>query len=536
MTGRIDAADTRALLDAAPDGIVVVEAGGTILLVNLQAERMFGYDRDELLGQNVEILVPQASRLAHPSHRERYVAAPVARPMGAGLQLAARRKDGSEFPADISLSSVDTEGGLLVVAACRDVTERLAADEERERLRMQAERNRLEAQMQSSQRLESLGQLAGGVAHDFNNLLAVISNFASFALEETKRVEEREPALAGVRADIEQIQLAAQRATSLTHQLLMFGRREVVRPRVIQINEVVREMEVMLRRAIGEHIELVSYLDPDLHRAVVDRGQLEQVLVNLAVNARDAMPGGGKLTIDTANVWLDGSHPAIDAGLAPGAYVRLRVSDSGSGMPAEVRQRAFEPFFTTKPRGDGSGLGLATVYGIVTQAGGWVWLYSDIGVGTVVTALLPATTQEQTAAAEPEEEVAVGAGTERVLLVEDEAPLREIAARILRRHGYDVCEAADAAQALAHLAGGARFDVLLTDVVMPGMLGKELAAQVRALQPDIAVLFMSGYAHPLLSEQGRLDEGVALVEKPFTEAELIRALRARLDDGVRNDE
>lgn len=533
MTGRIDAAGTRALLDAAPDGIVVVDATGTILLVNAQAARMFGYDRDELLGKNVEILVPEAARQVHPAHRERYTAAPVARPMGAGLQLAARRNDGSEFAADISLSSVETGSGLLVVAACRDVTDRLAADEERERLRMQAERSRLEAQMQSSQRMESLGQLAGGVAHDFNNLLAVISNFATFALEEIKRVEEHEPALAGVRTDIEQIRLAAQRATSLTHQLLMFGRREVVRPRVISINEVVREMEVMLRRAIGEHIELVSYLDPDLHPTVIDRGQLEQVLVNLAVNARDAMPGGGKLTIDTVNVWLDGSHPAIDAGLASGAYVRLRVSDSGTGMPAEVRQRAFEPFFTTKPRGDGSGLGLATVYGIVTQAGGWVWLYSDIGVGTVITALLPATTAGQPSVTEDEPAVHAS-GSERVLLVEDEAPLREITGRILRRHGYEVSEAVDANEALAELSGGVVFDLLLTDVVMPGMLGKELVERACAVQPDIAVLFMSGYAQALLSEQGRLDAGVALVEKPFTEAELVRAVRAQLDTHVRN--
>jgi PAS domain S-box-containing protein len=517
---------TVALLDAAPDAIIVVDRAGTIILVNAQVERLFGYTRDELLGTNVDRLIPDDLREVHPRHRATYAAAPTLRPMGAGLQLSARRKDGSQFPADISLSSITTDEGLFFVAACRDVTERRAADEERERLRVLAERGRLEEQLQSSQRLESLGQLAGGVAHDFNNLLAVISNFAAFAVGELRSVEEGDQRLVSVRRDVEQIQLAAQRATTLTHQLLMFGRRDVIRPRVLLINDVIRELEPMLRRTIGEHIELISYLDLDLDRTIADRGQIEQVLVNLAVNARDAMPGGGKLTVETSNVDVDGQHPAAAGGLAPGHFVRLRISDTGEGMPADVKQRAFEPFFTTKPRGEGSGLGLATVYGIVTQSSGWCGLYSEQGVGTAVTILLPSTsraidTEDPTPTTDP-----VGDTHERVLLVEDEPALREITARILSRNGFVVVEAAEAAEALRHVEEGAPFDLLLTDVIMPGMLGRELAARCVAHQPDLAVLFMSGYAQPLLTSQGRLDPDVALVEKPFSESVLLARVRA----------
>ena len=529
-----DAPWTVALLDAAPDAILVVDRAGLIVMVNAQAERLFGYTRDELQGSAVDRLVPEHLRTLHPQHRAAYAEAPALRPMGAGLQLSALRKDGSQFPADISLSSITTDDGVLYFVACRDVTERKAADEERERLRMLAERSRLEAQLQASQRLESLGQLAGGVAHDFNNLLAVISNFAAFAVSELRIAESRDSALTSVRRDVEQIQLAAERATTLTHQLLMFGRRDVIRPRVLLINNVIRELEPMLRRTLGEHIELISDLDPDLRRTMADRGQVEQVLVNLAVNARDAMAAGGKLTLETANVLIDSNHPAVVGGLPGGTYARLRISDTGEGMSADVKASAFEPFFTTKPRGEGSGLGLATVYGIVTQTGGWCGLYSERGVGTSVTILLPSTTDDQaddlvTDASEP-----VHWGSERVLLVEDEPALREITSRILTRHGYEVVEASDATQALAIFSStGPPFDLLLTDVIMPGLLGRELAARCRSLRPDLKVLYMSGYAQPVLTSQGRLDADVDLIEKPFSEATLLARIQAVLADSAR---
>ncbi len=521
---------TLALLDAAPDAIVVVDSLGDIQLVNEQAVQLFGYSRDEFLAMSVDDLVPDALRGIHPGNREAYGGNPSARPMGAELLLSAQRRDGSTFPADISLSSVTADdGSLRIVAACRDVTDRRAADAERERLRLVAERSRLEAQLQASQRLESLGQLAGGVAHDFNNLLAVITNFAAFAVEELRTVEARDPTVASIRHDVEQIQLAAMRATTLTHQLLMFGRRDVVRARVLQLNEIIRELEPMLRRTLGEHIELVTYLDHDLGRIVADRGQTEQVLVNLAVNARDAMPDGGKLTIETASVRIDDQHPAASAGLEPGSYVRVRVSDTGTGMHEDVKQRAFEPFYTTKPRGEGSGLGLATVYGIVTQAGGWCGLYSEAEVGTAVTILLPATHQAPDVDQEPLQVPLRELARRRILIVEDQPALRQIGVRILTRNGYQVVEAPDAATALAILAEDPEpFDLLLTDVVMPGMLGREFADRAAEHQPRVKVLFMSGYAQELLTSQGHLSPGVSLVEKPFSEAELITRVQELL--------
>src|SRR5713226_6184154 len=289
----------RGLMEAAPDAMVCVDADGRIALVNAQTERLFGYGRDELVGRPVEMLVPDAVREVHPSHRARYVVDPRPRPMGADMQLAGRRRDGSAFPAEVSLAAMSTDEGLLVTAVVRDVTERLEIAAERERLRTQAERDRLERQVHQSQRLESLGQLAGGVAHDFNNLLGVISNYATFAGEEVAR-ELPDRRWRAVRDDIEQVQQAAQRAAGLTHQLLAFARQEVIQPRVLNINDVVESVEQLLVRTLGEHIELITDLAWDLDVVLADPGQVEQVLVNLAVNARDAMPGGGKLVIHTA--------------------------------------------------------------------------------------------------------------------------------------------------------------------------------------------------------------------------------------------
>ncbi len=359
----------RRLLEAAPDAVVCVAGDGRIALVNAQAERLFGYRREELAGQPVEILVPDAVRAAHPAHRAAYVADPRLRPMGIGVELAGRRRDGSTFPAEISLSSIDADEGVLVMAAVRNVTERLELQAERERLRNQAERDRLERQLHQSQRLESLGQLAGGVAHDFNNLLAVISNYAAFVKE---AVAQEAPAIEweAVRADIEQIVQAAERAAGLTHQLLAFARREVVQPRVLNLNDIVRRVEQLLIRTLGEHVELDTSLTAGLCPVLADPGQIEQVLVNMAVNARDAMPGGGKLIIETADTNVDEAYAASRPGLAPGQYASLKISDTGTGIPADILDRVFEPFFTTKPKGAGSGLGLATAYGIVTQATG----------------------------------------------------------------------------------------------------------------------------------------------------------------------
>jgi PAS domain S-box-containing protein len=521
----------RGLLEAAPDAIVGVTPDGRITLVNAQAERLFGYHREELLGQPIEILVPDRACGVHPAHRTGYFSQPQARPMGAGMQLAARRKDGTEFPAEISLSALDTEDGPMVSAAIRDVTDRLEAQAERERLKTAGERERLEAQLHQSQRLESLGQLAGGVAHDFNNLLAVILNYTSFIAEEINRAAAQDRSRwQQVGHDIAQVQRAGKRATELTHQLLAFGRREVVRPQVLNLNTVVGEIESLLRRTLGEHIQLHTALAVDLWPVLADPGQLEQVLVNLAVNARDAMPDGGTLSIHTTNHTIDDISATRRPALQPGPHIKLRVADTGMGIPADIAERVFEPFFTTKPKGEGTGLGLATVYGIITQAGGHAEITSALGAGTAFTIFLPITDQQPTPNQQPVPTTARGNGGETVLIVEDEEALREVARRILTRNGYHVLTAASGPEALKIAEHGTEdIRLLLTDVIMPHMLGKDLVTAVCELYPDTRVLYMSGYAQPVLASQGTLDPGVILLEKPFSEPGLLERVRAVLD-------
>src|SRR5712691_1392361 len=312
----------RGLLEAAPDAMVCVDASGRIEVVNAQAERLFGYARDELIGQPVEILVPDQVRPVHPGHRAGYVADPTPRPMGADMRLAGRRRDGTTFPAEISLSAIDTDEGVLITAAVRDVTERLESQAERERLLTQAERDKMERQLHQSQRLESLGQLAGGVAHDFNNLLGVIISYAAFAGKQVAR-QAPDGRWKSISDDIEQVQLAAERAAGLTHQLLAFARQEVIQPQALNLNDVVSSVEQLLIRTLGEHVELITDLAGGLPPVIADLGQIEHVLVNLSVNARDAMPGGGKLTIQTTSTQV--SEPAAtQVALPPGPYVMLK--------------------------------------------------------------------------------------------------------------------------------------------------------------------------------------------------------------------
>ncbi len=504
------------LLQAAPDAILVMDEGH-IVLVNDRAEDVLGWPRAELLGQRGDALllhsdgVPTLAELRRDADER----GPATSLMGT-VALKIRRRDGTSFPAEASLSRVQTPQGRVTVAVIRDVTER-------QRLQAEADRQRGEVQEHRNQRLEALGQLAGGIAHDFNNMLGVIVNYANFVIEEA---ETPAPDLKAIASDARQVIRAGQRGTDLTHQLLKFARREVVRPRVLDLNEVIADSEGMLRSAIGEHITLITRPGEILPPVTCDPGQIEQLLVSLSVNARDAMPSGGNLVIDTASAHLAvGDHPD----LTPGDYVRLRVSDSGQGMTPEVVERAFEPFFTTKASGEGTGLGLATVYGIVTQAGGSVSLTSEPGLGTTVTVLLPAGAVEEPVAPTPEPVVTAGHG-ETLLVVEDEAALRDVAGRILSGAGYHVLTADGGSQALelAALHDGV-IDLLVSDVVMPGMLGKELAERLVDVRPDTRVLYMSGYAQPVLASQGTLDPGVALLEKPFTAAALLSAVRRRLD-------
>ena len=524
----MDFADDRlaGLLEAVPDAIVCVDGGGRILLVNGQAERLFGYSRDELLHQPVEMLVPEAARDIHRGYRAGYLADPRPRPMGTAADLTGRRKDGTTFPAEIALSAMGTGEGLLVTAAVRDVSERLEILAERDRMRARAERSKLEEQLKQAQRLESLGQLAGGVAHDFNNLLGVISNYAAFAADDVTR--ELTPARRqDVQEDITQIRRAAQQAAGLTQQLLAFARHEIIQPRVLNLNDVVTGVEHLLVRTLGEHIELITDLAGGLSPVLADPGQIEQVLINLAVNARDAMPGGGKLTIQTANTAMDGAA-AGQAHLPPGQYVAVKVTDTGTGMSREVLDQAFDLFFTTKAKDEGSGLGLASVHGIITQAGGRAQIRSEPGLGTTVTVLLPVTAQAAQDVPSPPTEDHRGHG-ETVLVAEDEPAMREVTRRILARNGYHVVAVASGREALAALATRLEgIDVLLTDVVMPQMQGKELADKVRVLQPAARVLYMSGYTQGLLGSQGVLEPGSHLIEKPFSETSLLSEMHAIL--------
>ncbi|HEU4349212.1 MAG TPA: ATP-binding protein [Actinoplanes sp.] len=509
------------LLQAAPDAILVMDTG-RIVLVNDRAEELFGWPRAELLGRRADVLLADEARAGFPHLRSTGAEAgpQLGRlpgppgPMGT-VAVTARRRDGSELPVEASLATVDTPQGRVAIAVIRDCSDRHRAQAEQARLR-------LEAQTHRNHRLESLGQLAGGIAHDFNNMLGVIVNYANFVIEEAS---SSQPDLRSIAADARQVVRAGQRGTDLTHQLLAFARREVVRPRQLDLNAVIAGVEEMLRGSIGEHITLTVRPGADLPQVTCDPGQIEQLLLNLAVNARDAMPGGGDLVIDTAFHPL----PSGDAELAPGDYVRLRVGDSGTGMTAEVAERAFEPFFTTKASGEGTGLGLATVYGIVTQAGGSVSISSEPGLGTTVTVLFPVGEPAESEPAAPSPASTSGHG-ETLLVVEDEAALREVAGRILSGAGYHVLAADGGAEALELAARHeGEIDLLLSDVVMPGMLGKELAERLVDRRPGTRVLYMSGYAQPVLASQGTLDPGVALLEKPFTAADLLTAVRERLD-------
>ncbi len=388
-----------------------------------------------------------------------------------------------------------------------------------------ARKERLQAQLQQAQRLENLGQLAGGVAHDFNNLLTVIVNYVSFVSQELAAATESDwPArLETARGDLAQVSRAADRAAGLTRQLLAFARREVVRPQVLDLDSVVNAVEEMLRRTLGEQVELVTAPGGHLWPVLADPGQLEQVLVNLAVNARDAMPAGGTLTIDTSNVSVDADSIAGGSKSPEGRNVRLRVSDTGTGMSADVIEHAFEPFFTTKEEGTGTGLGLATVYGILAQNDGHIQIYSQPGTGTTVSIMLPVTAEAATVSPVPgpvpHQRTPSG---ETVLVVEDAEALREVTERIFSRNGYRVITAADGREAIRVARDHpGEIHLLITDVVMPHMLGKEVAERVREIKPEIQVLFMSGYAQTVLTSQGRIDPDAALVEKPFSQADLL---------------
>jgi two-component system cell cycle sensor histidine kinase/response regulator CckA len=438
-------------------------------------------------------------------------------------------------PIRLRIVDADTETGALVATLLSDYTGReyvvesvppvseALRESEAQLAAVLADRERLERQFYQAQKMETVGQLAGGIAHDFNNILTAIVGFGTLVAEQ---VSDNDAAS----RNAAEILAAANRASALTRQLLAFGRRQVLHPTKVNLNQTVHSLAGMLRQLIGENIDLRIICAPDLPPIRADLSQLESALANLVVNARDAMPRGGRLTIETADVTLDDDYCTTHVGVRAGRYARLSVSDNGMGMSQEVQSRIFEPFFTTKESGKGSGLGLATVYGIVKQSGGNIWVYSEEGLGATFKMYLPVDVTE--AAVAPPAEPVRGQwskGTETVLLVEDAPMIRRLARQIMQRAGYTVFEAADANQAMMLVETQPRIDVLLTDLIMPGPSGIDLAEQLRTTRPDIRVLFMSGYTDNAIVRNGMLGESAAFLQKPFTPEELLRKLRNVLD-------
>ena len=503
---RLSELNCRSLVTNAPYGICRCDADCKILDTNPAFRQMLGYtSSSELTGLHLGALYADTRQWFDLADSLRS-----GMPFN-GLTAEWKRQGGTSTAIRVSGCTVpDGDDGTVFELFIEDVSERRV----------------LEQQLRQSQKMEAVGRLAGGIAHDFNNLLMVISGYSEFLLERLGP----DPSL---RSPAQEIASAAERASSLTRQLLAFSRKQMLAPRILDLNAIVTENSKMLTRMIGEDIDLVMVPHASLGAIRADSGQIEQVIMNLAVNARDAMPSGGKLTIETSNVTLDEEYARFHAPLRSGDYVMLAISDTGAGMDAETQSHIFEPFFTTKgPKG--TGLGLSTVYGIIKQSGGYIWVYSELGKGTTFKIYLPrvpypgervapaAATAVETHKAEP--------GTETVLLVEDEANLRYLARQFLEKQGYRVIEAADGAVAMQIVvAHEGVIHLLLTDVIMPGMNGRELAQRVSEIRPNVKVLYMSGYTENVIGHNGTLDAGVRLLQKPFNLRDLKDKVREVLD-------
>ncbi len=634
-------------LEVMPDAVVAVNADGVIAQVNSQAEVLFGYRRGELVGQKIEVLVPARSRKEHRQDRKHFVVQPKIRRMGAGLDLSGRRKDGTEFPVEIALSPVQTESGVLVLSAIRDISDRKRVEEELRRVHSELERQqnrqlweyqtrlasivdssedaiigktldgiitswnkgaeriygyaaeevvgksisiiapkdrsdeiprilerigrgesmqyfesvrvakdgrrlnvslsvspirdteqkivgasaiarniteriRSEEQLRQSQKMEAVGRLAGGLAHDFNNILGILTSC-------NELVRDRVDAKSEASSYLDTMREAIQRGASLTRQLLAFSRKQVLQPEVLDLNLRLKETSKLLRPLMGDDVEIVIVKRSENAIVEADPGQLDQIVLNLAVNARDAMPQGGKLVLETADVDFDENFARAHPPMTAGKYVMLAVSDTGTGMDEATVPHIFEPFFTTKEAGKGTGLGLATVYGIVKQNGGHIWVYSEPGHGTTFKIHLPSaeykiggSPQAEAQASPPRRQ-----GT-KILLVEDDNIMRRLTRQMLEEHGYAVVEASDGKAALEQvLADSAGIELVLTDVVMRSLSGPELVRRLKDSHPKIKALYMSGYTGELIA-QPELAGGRALLEKPFTRAALLKAVDAAL--------
>jgi PAS domain S-box-containing protein len=635
------------LLEALPDAIVAVDHDGTIVQVNSQAQELFGYLRDELIGQKVEILVPDSYRQHHHHHRETFAKKPNTRRMGANLDLYGRRRNGSEFPVEISLSPISTNDRTYVLSAIRDISDRKRIAEElrrateelhtrtakqlgeyrarlasiiessedaiigkdldgtitswnkgaeniygyapeeivgrnisllappdrpddipeilrriargetvnhHESLRVTKDgrllsvsisvsplrdprgeivgasaiarditaQKRAEGQLHQSQKMEAIGRLAGGVAHDFNNILGIINACSEFLRD---RIDPKaEPA-----QYVDNIKKAIERGSSLTRQLLTFSRSSAIQPRVLDLNERLKDVSKLLRPLMGDDVEILIVSKAPTAVVEADPGQLDQIVVNLAVNARDAMPRGGKFILETGAARFDEDFAEQHQNMPAGKYVLLSVSDTGAGMDGQTVARIFEPFFTTKEAGKGTGLGLATVYGIVKQSAGHILVYSEPGHGTTFKIYLPNADHKIGLATTSEVEIVAPKRQGRILLVEDDEIMRGLTKKLLEEHGYAVAEANDGKAALEWVQSNpGRIDLLLTDVIMRNMSGPELVENLSASHPDLKVVFMSGYTGELIAEREVLKRGITLLEKPFSRTALLNTIHNTL--------
>jgi two-component system cell cycle sensor histidine kinase/response regulator CckA len=498
-----------AVLEASPNAVVAVDSGGLIVYANPQVETTFGYERAELVGQPIEILLPERAAANRETVRDAFVTHPVARPMGIGLDLAGRRKDGTEFPVEMSLSPVKTADGLQIVATIVDLAARKGA----------------ENQLLQTEKLESIGRLAGGIAHDFNNMLFAIHGYAELLAQDLGSDDPERLEPERLLHSVNAISQAAERAATLTAQLLAFSRQQMVKPKVLDVNAAVTAIEPMLRQLIGENMNLVIKLDPATGHIRADAGQIDQIVVNLVVNARDAMASGGTVTIESGNAAFEAEYASDHFDVKPGPYVFVAVSDNGMGMDRATRDHIFEPFFTTKEVGKGTGLGLSTTYGIVHQSGGHIWLYSEPGHGSAFKLYFPSVDAEIEEPPPVSDPPMVGVGT--ILVVEDEPSVRDMTTQLFERAGYDVLAVADATEAMTTARSVEAVDVLVTDVVMPGMSGIELAEQMMDRYPRLGVVLLSGYTAETLDLERITARGATFVPKPVTSNQLLEtALRA----------
>ncbi len=489
----------RDLFENANDILCTLDLSGRFTAINKKGEELLGYSRNELMGRELATLAAPGS--AKDAHGSWLYAEPESPAVPHEMELLT--KSGATLPLEASARTVFDQGQPAgIQAILRDIRGR----------------RRLEAQLQQGRKMEALGRLAGGVAHDFNNLLTIISGHAEVYLEISKDPQARDHLLAIIKA--------SDRAASLTRQLLAFSRKQFISPQVVDVGRLLTELSKMLRRLIAENIELTVNVVPDLGRIKADPSQIEQVIMNLAINARDAMPDGGKLTIEASNATMGERDPAWRIDLSPGEYILLTVGDSGSGMTAETRERIFEPFFTTKEAGQGTGLGLAIVYGIVKQSRGDIWVYSEIDHGTTFKIYLPRVPENSATSLENPEVLPPRHGTETILVVEDEKSLRVLIENILCSWGYTVLSASTGQEALKiYNEHPGKIDIVMTDMIMPGMSGRELISQVRRLGKETRFVCMSGYPGEAPSKNELGEEGALNLQKPFMPSQLSSILR-----------